>query len=180
MSAADKQAHAAPQLTADSPIATARPIAVARSYHDLQRAVIDWCDRIGLTRDELDAEAGIATGHAGKLLSSKAVKKFGIVTLGRVMAAAGLVLIVAVDPESPIGAEHASGDASDRQPNYQKRHHWRRHRGSAWGRRMAALRTLKQTAGKRSEIARKAAQVRWRRRQTEANLTVPVGGTASD
>jgi hypothetical protein len=45
---------------------------------------------------------------------------------------------------------------------------------------MAALRTLKQTAGKRSEIARKAAQVRWRRQQTEANLTVPVAGTASD
>jgi hypothetical protein len=142
--------HAAPD--------TPRPIAIVRSYTELQRTVVAWCEQIGMTRAELDAEAGLTDGYAGKLLAARARKKLGLVTLGRVMAGAGLVLIVAVDPEfAPENRSHVRSHVQHK--------HWRRNRGPAWGRRMAALRTLKQSAAERSASARKAAQARWQRRQ---------------
>jgi hypothetical protein len=138
--------------------AAPQPIAVARSYDDLRRAVADWCRQIGMTREELDDEAGLTSGHASKLLSEHAIKRFGIVTLGRVMAATGLVLIVATDPDAPPRPPQASGT-----PNGSVTKHWRKTRGAAWGRRMAALRALKMTPHQRTASARKAAQARWQR-----------------
>jgi len=143
---------------------TPQPIATVRSYEELRRTVADWCRQISMSREELDAEAGLTSGHAGKLLAERASKKFGFVTLGRVMAAAGLVLIVAIDPDAPPRAAHASGNA-----NGSVTMHWRKHRGTAWGRRMAALRTLKQSPAERRANARKAAQARWQRRQQAAH-----------
>src|SRR5579862_1837204 len=116
--------------------ANLRPIALARSYADLRRIIADWCAQTGMTRAELDAEAGLADGHAGKLLSDKASRRLGAVTFGRVLAAAGLVLIVAVDPDAPprpAKPDKAGGSQAK---------HWRRQRGSGWGRRMAAMRAL--------------------------------------
>lgn len=137
---------------------TPRPIAIVRSYTELQRTVVAWCEQIGMTRAELDVEAGLAEGHAGKLLARRARKRLGFVSLGRVMAGAGLVLIVAIDPEfTPESRSHARSHVQHK--------HWRHNRGPAWGRRMAALRTLKQSAAERSASARKAAQARWQRRQ---------------
>ena len=145
--------------------AAPQPIAVVRSYDDLRRAVADHCDRVGMSRMELDGEAGLTDGHAAKLLAAKARKKLGIVTLGRVMAAAGLVLIVAIDPDAPARNLDASKLAS-RSRRYDRAKHWRRDRSSsAWGKRMAALRSLKLSAPERSEIARRAAEARWQRQR---------------
>jgi hypothetical protein len=144
--------------------ATPQPIATVRSYDELRRAVADYCDRIGMTRMELDRRAGITEGHAGKLLARKAVKKFGPMSLGLVLAATGLVLIVAEDHEAQPHAEHAHDNASGEPTK-----HWRYTRGSGWGRRMAALRTLKQSAAERSASASKAARARWQRRAAEGN-----------
>jgi hypothetical protein len=116
-------------------------------------------------RPELDGEAGLTDGHSAKLLSARARKKLGIVTLGRVMAAAGLVLIVAIDPDAPPRDLNASKLVS-RSRRYDRTKHWRRDRSSsAWGKRMAALRALKLSGPERSEIARNAALARHRRRQ---------------
>jgi hypothetical protein len=140
-----------------------QPIAIVRSYDDLRRVVADWCEAIHMTRAELDMEAGLADGHAGKLLARRARKKLNIVSLGRIMAAAGLVLIVARDHEAPQHKPNASTYASTTRQN-----HWRRNRGTAWGRRMAALRALKLAPEQRSEIARNAALARHRRPDKEA------------
>jgi hypothetical protein len=142
---------------------TATPIAAVRSYDDLRRVVADWCESIHMTRAELDTEADLAEGHAGKLLARRARKKLNIVSLGRIMAAAGLVLIVARDHEAPQRKSTASTHASTTRQN-----HWRRNRGTAWGRRMAALRALKLPPEQRSEIARKAAGARWSRETSKA------------
>jgi hypothetical protein len=142
-----------------------QPIATVRSYDDLRRAVADHCDRVGMSRMELDGEAGLTDGHSAKLLSARARKKLGIVTLGRVMAAAGLVLIVAIDPDAPRRDLDASKLVS-RSRRYDRSKHWRRDRSSAWGKRMAALRALKLSGPERSEIARKAARARWHHRET--------------
>ena len=153
-----------PQKPAKGPAVAAQPIAIVRSYADLRRAVADWCDHIGMTRAGLDTEAALADGHSSKLLSARAIKKFGNVTLGRVLAATGTVLVLAQDGDAaPAYAGDASEDASE------QRKHWRTNKGPAWGRRMAALRALKQSAAERSEIARKAAQARWQRRQIGSN-----------
>jgi hypothetical protein len=154
---------AAPPESACAASAAPRPIAVARSYDDLRRAVADWCREIGMTREELDNEAGLTSGHSGKLLSARAVNRFGIVSLGRVLAACGLVIVVAIDPDAPPRPAHASGNV-----NGSVTKHWRKHRGTAWGRRMAALRALKQTPAQRSASARKAALARWQRAKDNA------------
>lgn len=143
-----------------------QPIAVVRSYDDLRCAVADWCRQIGMTREELDTEAGLTDGHSGKLLSARAVSKFGNVTLGRVLAACGLVIVVAIDPDAPPRPPpepHArEGGRSFGAKNGSTTMHWRKTRGTAWGRRMAALRALKLTASQRTASARKAAEARWR------------------
>jgi hypothetical protein len=141
------------------------PIATLRSYHDLRRAVADYCESVAMSRAELDFQAGLTDGHSAKLLSARARKKLGIVTLGRVLAAAGLVLILAIDPDAPPRDFDAS-KAVSRSQRYDRTKHWRRDRkSSAWGKRMAALRALKLSGPERSEIARHAAQARHRRRQ---------------
>jgi hypothetical protein len=136
------------------------PITVVRSYDALRHAIADWCDQIRMTRSELDAEAGLADGHAGKLLARRARKRLGPVSLGRVLEAARLLLILARDPDTP---QRASTIASKPRPRREPRK-----RGTAWGKRMAALRALKLSAPVRSQIARHAAQVRHQRRQQPA------------
>jgi hypothetical protein len=151
---------------AHAPADTPRPIAVVRSYDDLRIALRAWCASIGMTRVELDEQAGLADGHSGKLLSPRAVKTFGRVSLGRILAATGLVLVLAMDVDAqPIGDAHdgacdAKGD--------DRAHHWRSVKGRAWARRMAARRALKLSAEQRSAIARKAAETRWQRQRSNA------------
>jgi hypothetical protein len=149
-----------PQDSACATSVAPLPIGTARSYDDLRRIVASWCDHIGMTRAELDVAAGIADGHAAKLLARRARKKLGMVTLGRVMAAVGLVLQVAIDP----AAQAPSQACAARAP----RNHWRRQRGSAWGKRLAARRALALTAEQRSAIAHKAAQARWSRTKNKS------------
>jgi hypothetical protein len=153
-----------------------RPIALARSYADLRRIIADWCSQTGMTREQMDQDAGLTSGHAGKILSDKASRRLGIVTLGRVIAAAGLVLVVAVDPDAPPRPAKPGRKANGNQAK-----HWRRQRGSGWGRRMAAWRALKLTPEQRSESARTAALARWsgkrRRRTTRHTSDTATGST---
>jgi hypothetical protein len=162
-----------PHESAHAPDTAPQPIAIVRSYDDLRRVVADWCESIHLTRAELDVEAGLADGHASKLLGRRARRKLSIVSLGRIMAAAGLVLIVARDNEAPPRKSTASTYASTTRQN-----HWRRNRGTAWGRRMAALRALKLAPEQRSEIARHAANTRHQRRQVEDKSPAPAADEA--
>ena len=143
-------------------------LAVARSFDDIREAVRARCQGLGMTRAELDHEAGLTDGHSSKLLSRRAAKQFGRVTLGRVMAATDLVLIVAVDGKSVAQIEQiiAAQQIASMSQADNKAPHWRSGKGSTWGRRMAARRALKLTAGERTAIARKAAQARWRRQRS--------------
>ena len=136
------------------------PIGTARSYDDVRRIVAEHCASLGLSRAELDAEAGIADGNAAKALARRARKRMGWVTLGRILAATGLVLQVAIDPDAQAAPQARSARTS--------RQHWRRQRGSAWGKRMAARRALALSAEQRSAIARRAAKARWSRANKEA------------
>jgi hypothetical protein len=152
--------------SAPIPATEQRAIAVVRSYDDLRIALRAWCSEIGMTRVELDEQAGLADGHSGKLLSPRAVKTFGRVSLGRILAATGLVLVLAMDVDAqPIG--DACDDACD-ETGANHAQHWRSVKGRAWARRMAARRALKLSAEQRSAIARKAAETRWQRKRSIA------------
>jgi hypothetical protein len=121
-----------------------RVVATCRTYHDLRRAIADHCARNGITREALDVAAGLADGHSAKLLAPRnarrfgqAIKRFGSVSLGRVLDALELEIVLRVRDDAQaadLQQDHAPDDARDVAP---ARQDWRRNRGSAWGRRMA-------------------------------------------
>ena len=143
-------------MTDDSDKAGHRLLAVIRGNDDLRRAVAGWLTQIGMTRAELDVQADLADGYSGKLLGSKAIKRFSNKALWRVLAAAGLALILVEDSDAAVPSQPSS-QAPDARP------HWRSTKGSSWGRRMAALRADKLTAARRQEIGRMGARARWRK-----------------
>jgi hypothetical protein len=51
-----------------------------------------------ISRAETDRIAGLADGHSGKLLSENPVKTFGLKSLGDMLGALGLILMVVEDP----------------------------------------------------------------------------------
>jgi len=74
--------------------ATPRQLAVVHDYAGLQAALRERCAKLGISRLELDRRAGLAEGHAGKLLGAGQVKRFGHVSLGSVLEVLGLALVV--------------------------------------------------------------------------------------
>jgi hypothetical protein len=149
-----------------------RQIAVCRDYGQLVDALVRCCAGEGITRQELEARARLPEGLAAKLLSPRksgrrrTIRGFGRKTLGPVLDVLGIELVVQFRDDAAVSdfpANDANGDASERQPAPQD---WRRNRGSAWGKRYAALRMLRTTAEQRSASARKAAKARWQRRSS--------------
>ncbi len=131
--------------------AAPRPIAVCRSYDDLRRAIAARCDDILMTREQLEAKAGLANGHSGKLLSPRAISKFGDVSLGLVLAATGLVLIVAEDSEA-LDRIRRQRDASHTHAS--QRRPGKRPRRSATGDQTLSQRAQRQrTQGRASALA---------------------------
>lgn len=76
-----------------------RLLAIARSYDDLHAAIIARVDELEPTRLTLDAATGLPDGYCGKLLGRSKVKVFGLLSLGALLEALGLVLVVAEDPQ---------------------------------------------------------------------------------
>lgn len=129
-------------------------IAIVRDLAELADALRIWCSERGVTRQALDRRAGLTSGHSGKLLGRRHAAAFGNVSLRWLLAALGLQLVLQIDPnaEQPAMRKH------------QRKHpHWRNARDSKWGRRLAARRALALSPEQRSEIARRAAEARWRR-----------------
>src|SRR5258706_4189407 len=72
---------------------------IISTYDDLVEGVRERCDEMGMTRNELDHQAGLADGHAGKLLCHSQLKRFGIRSLGFVLGGIGCKLALIEDPE---------------------------------------------------------------------------------
>jgi hypothetical protein len=138
-----------------------RQLAVIRSYDDLHRGLRHRSDELRMTRADLDARAGLADGHAGKLMGKGQTKRFGNVSLGLVMGALKVVLVMVEDDDIAVPAvEHIDASHTMRAtPRSGSR--WRFPKGPDFARIMAARRALKQTPEQRSAAARKAAQARW-------------------
>jgi hypothetical protein len=67
-------------------------------YGDLVVGARDRADAMGMTRLEIDEQAGLQSGYSGKLLSMNPVKCFGPVSLGAMLGAIGCKLLLIEDP----------------------------------------------------------------------------------
>jgi hypothetical protein len=123
-----------------------RQLSSIRLYEDLQAALRERSAELGMTRIALDAKAGLADGHASKLLAPAQPKRFGWTSLPLVLQALGVRLALLNDDESkfgPVGRpEPIDACAST----------------------MALRRAAKLSPDRRREIASKAGLARWHRR----------------
>ena len=90
----------APAGQDSSTVPALRVLATLGSEDDLRRALRAYVDELDVPQSELDRVAGLARAHAGKLLSLSPRKHFGSTSFWALVGAAGLRLILVVDPES--------------------------------------------------------------------------------
>jgi hypothetical protein len=69
------------------------------SYEDLHRIMRARASELNLSRESIDAIAGLQDGYAAKLLSPRPIKKLGPLSIPLVLPALGLKLIVIVDEQ---------------------------------------------------------------------------------
>lgn len=76
------------------------PLALVRSYDELHAALRERAAELGISRLELDAVAGLAHGHAGKILGLAQVKKLGPVSMPLVLEALAVRLALIEDAQA--------------------------------------------------------------------------------
>jgi hypothetical protein len=149
----------------------ARQIARVRDYMGLIAALRARADELELTRDGLDeAMQTLPDRYASKLLASPPIRNFGRISLGPMLDALGLEIVLvenlkAVERISKQIAKRRqkSLDAGHRMLATTKRRRWKFPKGADHASLMRARQILTQPAEKRSAIARRAARIRWRR-----------------
>lgn len=78
-----------------------RRLATVRDYDQLHRAVRERVDELGVSRETIDRVSGLPDGYASKLLAPVPIKGLGRQSLGPMLQALGLVLVVEVIEEQP-------------------------------------------------------------------------------
>lgn len=147
-----------------------RHIGTARDYDQLHELLRARVDELAVTYESVDAVAGLPSRYTAKLLAPVPMKAIGKTSMGPLLGALGLKLIVAVDDETLariIGRltkrarkQSNASDAMRPMKRKKRRGYWK---GNAdWARIMNARRTLVVPESKRSASARKAARARWR------------------
>jgi hypothetical protein len=100
-------------------------------------ALRDRADELGMTREEMDYQAGLQHGYSGKLLTRLHIKRFGFISLGLALGALGLKILLIEDTaqtaairarmtprQRPVrtGAPNGGLDSSNRQRRYLPSH----------------------------------------------------------
>ncbi len=145
-----------------------RHLAVVVDYDGLQRAMRARVDELGISHATLDEIAGTPDRYVGKMLADPPSKNIGITTMGYLLQALGLKLIVAEDVEqmAKLATRMVRRDARQvRKPSTAEHKNivlifTRRHMRKL-GKLSAAARMLKLKPSRRRAIARKAARARW-------------------
>jgi hypothetical protein len=80
---------------------------IVTDYEALQEGFIDRVEDLNVPRGEVDAAGGFTPGHASKLLCSPPIKLLGRESLGKMLKATGMALILAIDDQrfAPIKAQ---------------------------------------------------------------------------
>ena len=146
-------------------IAPAAPLAVVRDYDGLRAALRARADQLQVTRLVLDDATGLPAGYCAKLLAPVPSKNLGCVSLGLLLGALGLKLLVVQDDEALarikgklVLREQPMQSAGQHGPVVIKLSRRRLRKLARLG---AAARMTKMTAAARRRVARIAARARW-------------------
>jgi hypothetical protein len=146
-----------------TPEAVQTPLAVVHDYAQLHQALRDRAHCVGLSRLVLDEAAGLTSGHCSKILAPTPIKTLGMVSLGPLLGALGVQLLVVEDPVALARIAHLP-KRDPRCDTAEARRRWAVQKlYSSMGKKGAASRNRKLTAEHRSQIARAAARARWDR-----------------
>jgi hypothetical protein len=141
-----------------------RPV-IVRTYDELITVLRARANELEITRETIDAETGLQSGYAGKLLARVPIRQLGRVSLGPILRCLDLTLTVteATNGDKRIRVKRLRPiHASDGMPARKRK---RRRGDSEWGHLMKARQILLQSEQQRSDSARHAARVRWRRKR---------------
>jgi hypothetical protein len=140
------------------------------TLEDLRLALRARAEALNISRETLDAAAGLAAGHASKILAPRPIKRIGGRTLPLLLGALGLRLVLIEDPE-------ALGRIASRLEPRQVRTPIRAVKAGRGRTRLVSLRHLrkiapeggrarmaKMTPRQRSKHARAAVMARWSRK----------------
>jgi hypothetical protein len=109
-----------------------RQLAVIHEYADLLSALRARAETLNVSRLEIDEAAGLQTGYCGKLLAQNPLRTLSRISLGAVLGALGLVLIVAEDPAPEARARIARLAPRKRGwPGALGKQHWRERKPAA-------------------------------------------------
>jgi hypothetical protein len=142
------------------------PIEV-RDYAQLIRAIRSWIAELGTAGETIDDVAGLPLRYTMKLLAPVPVKGIGRTSLGPLLGALGLKLVVAVDHEQlerirhRLIARHHASTAMLAQGKPRNRHYLAFKGDPDIARIFVAHRVLSQSPRQRSTVARIAAKARW-------------------
>jgi hypothetical protein len=157
----------------------ARQIAVVNDYAGFMAALRTRADELDVSRETLDAVSGLQNGYCAKLLAPVPIRAIGPTSLGPLLQALGLAIIVVEDLgafekiEARLRKRRRKDDAHAAVLTL-KRHKprgvWKGDK--AWGKVMTARRLLTLTPARRSRIAKQAARAMWKKRKAAkaANL----------
>lgn len=171
--------HEGITMTTPAQLATKmRHLAEIRSYGELLAALRARADELGVTRMGLDDVTGLQNGYAAKLLAPVPIKSLGKFSMGPMLSAMGVMLIMVEDVDTLARITkrvpkrvnpNQPADAGDAMPAKRKRRR-KGFRGSEAGRMLRAKQILKQSPKRRKEIAKMAAETRWRRVRVTLSL----------
>lgn len=163
-------------------------IATVRDYGELMAGLRARADALKTNRRTLDEIAGLTPGHSSKLLAPVPIKNFGPDTIGPMLGALGLKLLIVEDVEAlarltkRLGNGFGEGfgkrneaqvrDASmTMRPRKRHKHQWKDN--ADWSRVMNSRRTLVMSDADRRKSAKHAAHMRWKRKGRKA---IPLDG----
>jgi hypothetical protein len=151
-----------------------RILATIRDYQQLVLALRDWVAKLGTTGESIDALAGLPDRYVSKLLAPVPLKGIGRHSLGPLLGALGLKLILAVDTEQLALIGHRLDPAKKRRWVDDAREGMRARKqppgmivSPAMGRVLNARWQLLMSPKRKREMGRNAARARWGARRPQ-------------
>lgn len=139
----------------------ARIIATARDYGELIKGIRAYVESIGASRASIDELSGLPAGYTSTLLATSPARSLGRTSMGPLLGALGLMLLIATDPQTARNPRRMP-----KRNESQVRH---RHKPAAWlftperAREARSKAVSSLTPARRRQIARRAIRARWKR-----------------
>lgn len=155
-------------------------LAVIREYEELRQALCARRDQLNVTHGTLDELSGLQAGYVSKVLAPKPIKHLGPTSLGPLMGALGVTLLM-VEDTAQMERIRARLLKRRRIGRYAQLVNSELQAAasilgvgviltSERGREYARKRVSKQTEFRRKSVARKAARARWKKVWTKPHI----------